>query len=139
MTAVHPAIHRPIYLDGHATTPLAPEAEQAMVPWWRAAVGNPHSPHGAGQRAAQAVEIAREQIARLVGASSSEIIFTSGATEGNAIALLGTARAAAASGDDRRRILISAIEHKSILECAARLSAEGFEGGGEPEPPPGGV
>lgn len=127
MTDDNPAIHWPIYLDGHATTPLAPEAELAMAPWWRVAIGNPHSPHGAGQRAAQAVEIAREQVARLVGATSSEIIFTSGATEANAIAILGTARAAAASGDDRRRILISAIEHKSVLECAARLSAEGFE------------
>lgn len=127
MIAASPAIQRPIYLDGHATTPLAPEAELAMAPWWRATIGNPHSPHGAGHHAAQAVEIAREQVARLVGASSSEIIFTSGATEANAIALLGTARRAAASGDDRRRIVISAIEHKSVLGCAARLSTEGFE------------
>lgn len=127
MSTIQPTIHKPIYLDGHATTPLAPEAERAMAPWWRAAVGNPHSPHGAGQRAAQAVDVAREQVARLIGAAASEVVFTSGATEANALAIIGTARAAVARGDRRRRILVSAVEHKSVLACAASLLGEGFD------------
>ncbi|MBJ7483498.1 cysteine desulfurase family protein [Brevundimonas sp.] len=116
-----------IYLDGHATTPLAPEAEAAMSEWWHIKAANAHSPHGGGHRAATAVETAREQVAGLVGASANEIIFTSGATEANAIALLGTAKAARRRGDPRRKILVSTIEHKSVLESAAELAHEGFD------------
>lgn len=116
-----------IYLDGHATTPLAPEAAAAMAPWWHAQAANAHSPHAAGQKAAVAVELARGQIASLIGADIAEIAFTSGATEANAIALVGTARAAIRAGDTRRRIVVSAIEHKSVLETAARLAEEGLE------------
>lgn len=126
MDEIHSA-DRGIYLDGHATTPLAPEAATAMAPWWSERAANAHSPHGGGQRAAAAVETARNQVADLVGAAPGEIIFTSGATESNAIALLGVAAAARAQGDPRRRILVSAIEHKSVLACADRLGQEGFE------------
>lgn len=116
-----------VYLDGHATTPLAPEAAAAMAPWWVTLAANAHSPHGAGQRAAAAVEIARANLAGLVGAMASEIVFTSGATEANALALLGVAAAAIDHGDPRRRILVSAIEHKSVLACADRLAQQGFD------------
>lgn len=74
-----------------------------------------------------AIERARSYVADLVNVDASEIVFTSGATEANAIAILGIARAARSMGDRRRRIVISAIEHKSVLECANRLSKEGFE------------
>nr|WP_313635006.1 cysteine desulfurase family protein [Brevundimonas diminuta] len=122
-----PTPPRPIYLDGHATTPLAPEAAAAMAPWWRELAANAHSPHAAGQRAAAAVNHARGLVARLVGVGPSEVVFTSGATEANALALLGGARAARRAGDPRRRIIVSAIEHKSVLGCAARLETEDFE------------
>lgn len=122
-----PSPRMPIYLDGHATTPLAPEAAVAMAPWWHAQAANAHSPHAAGQQAAVAVETARGQIADLISADVAEVIFTSGATEANAIALIGTARAATRGGDPRRRIVVSAIEHKSVLETAARLAEDGFE------------
>lgn len=97
-----------------------------MAPWWRDRAANAHSPHGAGQSAAIAVESARAHIADLVGAAPGEIVFTSGATEANALAIIGSARAAVSSGDRRRRIVVSAIEHKSVLECAARMEREGF-------------
>lgn len=127
MPAISYPASTPIYLDGHATTPLAPEAEAAMSDWWHTNAANAHSPHGGGHRAAIAVETAREAVANLIGATSNEIIFTSGATEANAIALLGTAKAARLRNDPRRRIVVSTIEHKSILEAAAELAREGFE------------
>lgn len=113
-----------IYLDNHASTPLAPQAFRAMAALW-AHQANASSPHVAGATAAAAVEEARVRVARLVGADASEIVFTSGATEANNIALLGVARALAEEG--RRRIVVSAIEHKSVLAPAACLAKEGFE------------
>ena len=77
-----------IYLDGHATTALAPEARDAMLAAW-SHTGNATSPHSAGARAALAVETARGAVARLIGADSTEVVFTSGATEANNLALLG--------------------------------------------------
>lgn len=115
------------YLDGHSTTPLAPEAFEAMTPWWHVQVGNPHSPHLAGLLASQAVENARSEIALLAGADSQELFFTSGATEANNIAIRGTALAALDQGDDRREIVVSAIEHKSVLSSANSLKAAGFK------------
>lgn len=115
-----------IYLDGHATTPLAPEAAAAMSSAW-AAPGNPGSPHAAGAHAAQIVEAGRADVAALVGAAPSELIFTAGATEANNIALLGVARVARAAGTKRRRVLITAIEHKSVHACSDVLRNEGFE------------
>ncbi|MEJ6784005.1 cysteine desulfurase family protein [Aminobacter sp. Piv2-1] len=115
-----------IYLDGHSTTPLAPEALEAMSPWWHAQAGNPHSPHLAGMLAAQAVENARSELASLVGSDPQELIFTSGATEANNIAIRGTALAALEGGIDRREIVVSAIEHKSVLSSAHSLRSAGF-------------
>ncbi|RYD71294.1 MAG: aminotransferase class V-fold PLP-dependent enzyme, partial [Verrucomicrobiaceae bacterium] len=91
----------PIYLDGHSTTPLAPEASAAMGPWWHERAGNPNSPHRHGQFADAAVETARGQVASLIAASPGEIHFTSGATEANNLAIIGTALAARARGDER--------------------------------------
>ncbi|MER8852832.1 cysteine desulfurase [Mesorhizobium australicum] len=116
-----------IYLDGHSTTPLAPEALEAMMPWWHAQTGNPHSPHLRGMLASQAVESARAELAALVSADSQEVVFTSGATEANNIAIRGIAFAALESGLDRRRIIVSAIEHKSVLSSAGSLNGLGFQ------------
>lgn len=116
-----------IYLDGHSTTPLAPEAQAAMAPWWHAQAGNPHSPHLRGILASRAVESARAHIAELVGTAPQELFFTSGATEANNIAVRGIALAALQAGVDRRRIIVSAIEHKSVLESAHSLASLGFE------------
>jgi cysteine desulfurase len=116
----------PIYLDGHATTPLAPEALAAMTPWWHAQAGNPNSPHRHGQFADAAVEGARQRVAALIGASPNEIYFTSGATEANNIAIIGTAMAARARGDLRTGLIVSQIEHKSVLNAALALQKDGF-------------
>lgn len=106
---------RPIYLDHLASTPMDPDVRAAMLPWLAVdAAGNPHSEHVVGWRAAAAVDDARASIARLIGAERSEIIFTSGATEANNIALFGLT-------GDVERIIVSAIEHPSILEPAEVL------------------
>lgn len=116
----------PIYLDGHATTPLAPEALAAMTPWWHAQAGNPNSPHRHGQFADAAVEAARQRVAALIGASTNEIYFTSGATEANNLAIIGSALAARRRGDGRKDLVISEIEHKSVLNAAHSLERDGF-------------
>ena len=116
----------PIYLDGHATTPLAPEAAAAMEPWWHSRAANPHSPHSRGLKAAVAVEGARAALATLIGADPQEIVFTSGATEANNLVILGIAESAVRSGDARREMIVSAIEHKSVLSAAHSLAARGF-------------
>lgn len=115
----------PVYLDGFSTTPLAPEARAAMLEAFEA-TGNPSSQHGAGQRAARVIEDARSDLAGLIGASPSEILFTSGATEADNLAILGVVRAAMAAGSPRRTLVVSAIEHKAVLEPAAALAAEGI-------------
>lgn len=115
-----------IYLDHHATTPCDPLVLEAMLPFFQGQFGNPSSPHFAGTRTADAVQLAREQIAGLVGAQPGEVIFTSGATEANNLALLGYARAAHATSP-RRRIIISALEHKAVTNPAKQLAREGFE------------
>jgi cysteine desulfurase len=113
-----------IYLDNQATTPTDPRVRDAMLPWLEAAaVGNPHSEHVAGRRAGLAVEQARNDIAVLIGAQSDEIVFTSGATEANNIALQGIARSPDRRGD---HIVTCATEHKCVLETAAYLSRSGF-------------
>ncbi len=121
-TQTHPSI----YLDGHSTTPLAPEALELMQPWWHSHAGNPSSPHSRGASAASAVDEARRRVAALVNADPQEIVFTSGATEANNIAIIGVARAAIENGDERREILVSSIEHKSVIESAKSLIAQGF-------------
>lgn len=115
----------PVYLDCHATTPLDPRVLDAMLPYFTEHFGNPaSSTHQWGWKAQSAVEQARREVAALISASPREIVFTSGATESNNLAIAG---AVAAADPRRTRIVISAIEHKSVLEIAARLAAEGRE------------
>lgn len=122
------APNRPIYLDNHATTPLDPRVLAAMRPWWEDNFANPHSvEHALGRAAEEAVEEARRHIAALIGADPREIIFTSGATEANNIAIKGAARFARQQGDARRRLVTVATEHKCVLESVRDLGAEGFE------------
>ena len=116
-----------IYLDHQATTPTHPDVLAAMRPWLTEAFGNPHSSdHALGWKSSQAVDKAAEQVARLIGADADEIMFTSGATESNNMALLGLARRAV--GGKRRRVLVSAIEHKSVLAVGRVLEEQlGFD------------
>ena len=118
--------NRPIYLDHHATTPLDPRVLSAMRPWWEENFANPHSvEHAMGREAEAAVDQAREHVATLIGAEPREIIFTSGATEANNLAIKGAAKFAGADGP--RRIITLATEHKCVLESVRSLAAEGFE------------
>ena len=114
-----------IYADYQATTPLDPQVLEQMLPFWKESFGNPHSnDHIVGWNAAEAVRKSQTSVASLIGADSDEIIFTSGATEANNLALLGIARNAP---PNRRRILVSAIEHKCVLASARALQdREGF-------------
>lgn len=120
--------NRPVYLDNQATTPCDPRVVEAMLPWFTEKFGNPHSAeHGMGRQAEEAVETARAAVAALIGADPREIVFTSGATEANNLAIKGSARFAASVGDPRRRIVTVATEHKCVLESVADLAAEGFQ------------
>lgn len=116
----------PIYLDGFATMPLAIEARDAMIATWMSPA-NAGSPHNLGERAAAAVAEARSTVAALIGATASEIVFTSGATEANNLALIGVARWAMETQNPRRRIVVSAVEHKAVLEPAHELKRLGFD------------
>jgi cysteine desulfurase len=123
-----PRPNRPVYLDNQATTRCDPRVVEAMLPFFTEEYGNPHSAeHVLGRRAEAAVEQARVRVAALLGAGSNEIVFTSGATEANNIAIKGAARFAAGQCDPRRRIVTVATEHKCVLESVADLAAEGFE------------
>lgn len=115
-----------IYLDGHATTPLAPEAADAMRLAWMEP-GNAGSPHLAGAKAAEIVEAGRAAVADLIGAAPSEVTFTSGATEANNLVIQGVVRTARAAGIERHRLVVAATEHKSILACAEALTRDGIE------------
>ncbi len=111
-----------LYFDHQATTPVDARIVTAMTPYYSEAFGNPHSSdHSLGWESASAVEKSAACVARLIGADADEITFTSGATESNNLALLGLGRRAA--GGKRRRILVSAIEHKCVL-AAARVLQE---------------
>ncbi len=119
---------RPIYLDYQATTPLDPRALDAMLPFLKQDFGNPHSiQHAFGKTAEQGVETARARIAGLIGAEAREIVFTSGATEANNMAVIGAARFRARMGDGVRRVLTFAFEHKCVLEAAKSMRDEDFE------------
>jgi cysteine desulfurase len=113
----------PIYLDYNATTPVAPEALEAMLPWLREQFGNPSSTHPFGRRAAQAVATARRQVADLIGARPQEIVFTGCATEANNLALLGVAEAV---GPSKRHVVISAVEHPAVFAPAMHLREQGW-------------
>ncbi len=109
-----------VYMDANATTPLAPEVFAAMRPWFTEQFGNASSIHFYGQRARAAVERAREQVARLLGCRAGEVIFTSGGTEGDNLALAGILK----PGD---HLITSAIEHHAVLHTAERLRDRGVE------------
>lgn len=113
----------PIYLDFNATTPVAPEVLDAMLPWLRGEYGNPFSSHPFGRRAAQAVATARGHVADLIGANVREILLTGCATEANNLALLGVARAL---GIEKRHLVISAVEHPAVMAPALHLRDQGW-------------
>ncbi|MFF4926859.1 cysteine desulfurase DndA [Kitasatospora sp. NPDC001261] len=113
------------YLDAAATTPVDQRVADVVLHWMTAEFGNAGSRHEYGTRAKRAVERAREYLAGTVGAETDELIFTSGATESNNIALLGLASHGEQTG--RRHIITSAIEHKAVLEPLQHLAGRGFE------------
>jgi cysteine desulfurase len=112
-----------IYLDHNATTPLNPEVLEAMLPYLREVYGNPASTHLFGQEAKRGIEEAREKIARLLCASPVEIVFTSGGTEADNLAVKG---AAYANREKGRHIITSSIEHQAVLNPCRHLEKEGF-------------
>jgi cysteine desulfurase len=112
------------YFDHAATTPLCDEAFEAMQPFLREAYGNPSSLHHLGKQAKHVVEVAREQVAALLGARPAEIVFNSGATEGNNHALKGVAHRLAERG---RHIVTTQIEHDAVLHPCHALERDGFE------------
>ena len=116
---------RPIYLDYQSTTPCDPRVVEKMLPYFTEKFGNPHSrSHYYGWEAEEATEIAREEVARLIGASGKEIVFTSGATESNNLAIKGVARF---YGDQKKHIITVVTEHKCVLDTCRHLEREGFE------------
>ncbi len=126
----------PIYLDNQSTTRLDPRVLEAMLPYFTEHFGNPHSTsHAYGRIAAEAVEQARAEIAALIGADPREIVFTSGATEANNLAIKGAAHFARAhppsahsqAAPPRDHVVTLATEHKCVLESCAALEREGFE------------
>jgi cysteine desulfurase len=113
-----------IYLDHAATTPVAPEVIEAMLPYYREFWGNPSSIHGFGRQAAEGVQQARESVATLLGASPNEIIFTSGGTEADNLAIFGTALAKESKG---KHIITSGIEHHAVSHSTEALEKRGWE------------
>ena len=114
---------RTIYLDHNSTTPLLPEAFEAMTPYLTTHHGNASSMHRFGREARDAIEVARDTVAALIGARSSEVIFTSGGTESNNFALQGVTREGVARG--RTAVVTTAIEHHAVLETAEALGRDG--------------
>ena len=113
-----------IYMDNHATTPIAPEVLAAMMPYLTTNFGNASSTHSFGVTAEDAVEKARQQVAELLGCSGGEIVFTSGATESDNLAVRGIAYACREQGN---HIITSTAEHHAILDTCHALATEGFE------------
>lgn len=123
-----PTDEMPVYLDYQASTPVDPRVRDAMLPWIDGCYGNPHSAnHAYGEKAREAVEKARGRIAALIGAEAPEIIFTSGATESNNLAIKGLARFHKEQDGQKRHIITVATEHHSVLHSCEALQAEGFE------------
>ena len=111
-----------VYFDNNATTAIAPEVFEAMLPYLRDHFGNPSSPHGYARKPAMAIANAREQVARLVGVDASSIFFTSGGTEGNAMAI----HAALAARPGRTDIIFSAVEHAAVWGWRKQLASQGY-------------
>src|ERR1700741_2582692 len=114
-----------VYFDYNATTPLSPEAVDAIARATRDLFGNPSSVHHYGQQAKSALDDARSAIATLLNADPSEIVFTSGGTEGDNFAIRGAAEAMEASG--RRHLVTTAIEHEAVLNTLKALSRRGWK------------
>jgi len=115
---------RQVYLDHAAATPILPEVREAMLPFLGEAFGNPSCVHEWGDKTKEAVETAREQVAGLIGGNAQEIIFTSNGTESNNLAIKGLAMAQQKKG---KHIIVSAIEHFSVLHSAKTMEKLGFE------------
>ncbi|HUS89451.1 MAG TPA: cysteine desulfurase NifS [Desulfosporosinus sp.] len=115
---------RRIYLDHSATTPVDLEVATLMMTYYTEKYGNPSSVHGFGREAKQALEEARRQVAELIGATPQEVTFTSGGTEADNLAILGTAQAMRKKG---KHLITSAIEHHAVLETCEYLEKKGFE------------
>ncbi|WP_428100513.1 cysteine desulfurase DndA [Candidatus Rariloculus sp.] len=127
-TFASPSIQKlgPVYLDCNATAPMEPAVRDALVRWLTEEIGNAGSrTHEYGLRAKRAIQVARERVAAVVDAKVDEVLFTSGATESNNIAILGLAPYGKDAG--RRHIVSTAIEHKAVLEPLEELERRGFE------------
>ncbi|MGH9586981.1 MAG: IscS subfamily cysteine desulfurase [Acidobacteriaceae bacterium] len=123
-TAVPPSLNLPIYMDNQATTPLDPRVLDAMMPWLTTKFGNAASrSHSFGWEAEAAVDQARQQVAKLIGATAKEIVFTSGATESDNLAIKGVAEASRERGD---HIVTQVTEHKAVLDTCKHLESSGF-------------
>src|SRR3990167_5681688 len=115
---------RRVYLDNNATTPIAPEVLEAMLPFYRDNFGNPSSIHAFGREVKVAIDEAREQVAALLGAAAEEIVFTSSGTEADNLAIKGTAHALRGKG---QHIITCKIEHPAVLNTCKHLEKEGFK------------
>lgn len=115
----------PVYLDNQATTPVDPRVLDAMMPYFKEKFGNPHSrSHPYGWEVEEGVEAARAEVAAVIGADPREVVFTSGATESNNLAIKGVARF---YGDRKRHIVTVLTEHKCVLDSCRHLQQEGFD------------
>ncbi|MCH2038994.1 MAG: aminotransferase class V-fold PLP-dependent enzyme, partial [Rickettsiales bacterium] len=121
-------LKKPIYLDNNSTTPTDPRVMEAMLPYFTEKYGNPHSSnHPYGWEAEEAIEIAREHIATLIGSQPNEIYFTSGATESNNMAIKGAASFFKKFVTEKNHIITAATEHKCVLEACHLLKHKGFD------------
>lgn len=119
-----PGVKLPVYMDHHATTPLDPRVLEEMLPYFTEKYGNPAScSHAFGWAATEAVRAARTKISQLIGAAEEEIIFTSGATESDNLAIKGVAESMRGKGD---HIITAATEHKAVLDSCKRLEKNGY-------------